>query len=338
MMEHLTQGEDIQVRLSPGHLMALSEGRNVKVEILGQSLTSYQSTEVMNEKTNHLHYSALTGTLEDDMWIFDNGASRHMTGDQARLSNLNEKKTSYKVELGDKNTYPVEGIGQASVKLKTGNNVHMSNVLYVPGLAENLESISCLEDKGNIIAFVNAKVLSWPKDSSIENARVIGIHEGKLYRLLQQNDEALVHDEVNPIELWHRRYAHINYQALPFLKKMVEGIPELQSTHEGICKGCALRKNVKKPFSSSNSRSEEILDLINSNVCGPMPVKSLEGSLYYVIFIDDYSRKTWLYLLKTNDKVFSKFQEFKAEIENLTNKKIKTLRTDYGVIVFIALG
>jgi hypothetical protein len=266
MMEHLTQGEDIQVRLSPTHLLALSEGRNVKVEILGQSLTSHQSTEVMKEKTSLLHYSALTGTLEDDMWIIDNGASRHMTGDQARLSNLNEKKTSYKVELGDKNTYPVEGFGQASVKLKTINNVHLSNVLYVPGLEKNLVSISFLEDKGNIIAFVDGKVLSWPRDSSIENARVIGTREGRLYRLLEQNDEALVHDEVNPNELWHRRYAHINYQALPFLKKMVEGIPELQSTHEGICKGCALGKNIKKPFPSSNNRSKETLDLIHSDV------------------------------------------------------------------------
>jgi hypothetical protein len=64
---------------------------------------------------------------------------------------------------------------------------------------------------------------------------------------------------------------------------MVEGIPELQSTHEGICKGCALGKNVKKPFLSNNNRSEEILDLIHSYVCGLMPDKSLGGSLYYVI-------------------------------------------------------
>jgi hypothetical protein len=48
----------------------------------------------MNEKTSHLHYSTLTGTTEDDMWIIDSGDSRHMTGDQARLYNLNEKKTS----------------------------------------------------------------------------------------------------------------------------------------------------------------------------------------------------------------------------------------------------
>jgi hypothetical protein len=205
--------------------------------------------------------------------------------------------------------------------LKSGNNVHLSNVLYVPGLEKNLVSISFLEDKGNRIAFVDGEVLSWSRDSSIENARVIGTHESRLYRLLERNDESLVHDEVNPSEFWHRRYAHLNYRELPFLEKMVEGIPKLQSTHEGICRGCALGKNVKKPFSSSNNRSKEIVDLIHSDVCGRMPVKSLGGSLYYVTFIDDYSRKTWLYILKTKDEVFYKFQEFKAEMKTSQARK-----------------
>ena len=142
------------------HLLALSEDINDEVEVLDQGMTSYQSTEDMSETISLLHYSTLTGTIEDDMWIIDSGASRHMTGDQARLSNLNEKKTSYKVELGDKTTYPVEGFGQATIKMKTGNYVHLSNVLYVPSLENNLVSISYLEDKGNIIAFVDGKVLS----------------------------------------------------------------------------------------------------------------------------------------------------------------------------------
>jgi hypothetical protein len=89
MMEYLTQGEYILVHLSPAHLLALLEGKNVKVKILGQSLTSCQSTKIMNEKTDHLHYSTLTGTLEYDMWIIDSESSRNMTRDQARVSNLN---------------------------------------------------------------------------------------------------------------------------------------------------------------------------------------------------------------------------------------------------------
>eukprot|EP00253_Pinus_taeda_P032120 PITA_32120 len=58
--------------------------------------------------------------------------------------------------------------------------------------------------------------------------------------------------------------------------------------------------------------------------------KTLGGHLYYVTFIDDHSRKTWLYLLKTKDEVFDKFKEFRGEVETLTKKKIKTLRSDNG--------
>jgi hypothetical protein len=210
-MEHLAQEEDIHMCPNSVHLLALSKDRNDEVEVLDQGMTSYQSTEDMCEIISLLHYSALTRMIEDDMWIIDSGASRHMTGYQARLSNLNERKTSYKVDLGDKSTYPVEGFGKASIKLESSNHVHLSNVLYVPSLEKNLVSISCLEDKGNRIAFMNGKVLSWHKNSSIEDARVIGSHEGNLYRLLEQNEEALVHDEVNPNEIWHRRCAHINY-------------------------------------------------------------------------------------------------------------------------------
>jgi transposase InsO family protein len=97
-----------------------------------------------------------------------------------------------------------------------------------------------------------------------------------------------------------------------------------------FCRGCTLGKNTKGPYPSSDSRSKGILDLVHSDVCGPMTVSSLGGFLYYVTFIDDFSRKTWIYFMKTKDEVFSRFQEFKAQTENLTGKKIKVLRTDNG--------
>jgi transposase InsO family protein len=81
---------------------------------------------------------------------------------------------------------------------------------------------------------------------------------------------------------------------------------------------------------SSDNRSKGILDLIHSDVCGPMTVASLNGYLYYVLFIDDHSRKTWIYFLKTKDGVLARFQEFKAQVENLTGRRIKVLRLDNG--------
>ena len=61
-----------------------------------------------------------------------------------------------------------------------------------------------------------------------------------------------------------------------------------------------------------------------------MSSTSLSGFEYYITFIDDYSRKTWIYFLKAKSEVFEKFKEFKALIENLSDKKIKTLRSDNG--------
>jgi transposase InsO family protein len=111
---------------------------------------------------------------------------------------------------------------------------------------------------------------------------------------------------------------------------MVTGFPDIQVDHEGICKGCAQGKNVKKPFPSSDSKAKGLLDIIHSDVCGPMSTTSLSRYVYYVSFIDDYSRKTWIYFLKAKNEVFNKFKEFKALVENLSEKKIKILRSDNG--------
>ena len=61
-----------------------------------------------------------------------------------------------------------------------------------------------------------------------------------------------------------------------------------------------------------------------------MSTRSIGGSEDFVTFIDDHSRKTWIYFLKTKDEVFDRFREFTALVENLTGKKIKVLRSDNG--------
>jgi transposase InsO family protein len=61
-----------------------------------------------------------------------------------------------------------------------------------------------------------------------------------------------------------------------------------------------------------------------------MPSTSLSGYVYYVSFIDDYSRKIWVYFLKSKDEVLGKFKELKALVENLSERKIKILRSDNG--------
>jgi hypothetical protein len=255
--------------------------------------------------------STLSGTVptDSDIWLIDSGASRHMTGYREHLTDLVEKESRLHVVLGDNARYTVKGVGSSSFQLDSDIPLQLSEVLYVPGMKRNLVSVSALEDKGYKVTFSEGKVLAWHKNSHMDSARVIGVRENSLYRLTVRPVQALLHDTISLSELWHRRLAHLHYRALPALGKMVTGLPEIHIEHDGVCRGCALGKNVKGSFSSSDSRSKGILDLIHTDVCGPMTVASLSGYLYYVLFIDDHSRKTWIYFLKTKDGVLARFQE-----------------------------
>ena len=77
----------------------------------------------------------------------------------------------------------------------------MKDVLYVPSLKKNLLSISGLEKKGFRAAFVDGQVLMWPRGKTIDDAIVIGVEEGGLYKLKGKLDQELVHSTINPCEL-----------------------------------------------------------------------------------------------------------------------------------------
>ena len=95
-------------------------------------------------------------------------------------------------------------------------------------------------------------------------------------------------------------------------------------------KVCAQGKNTKNPYPSSNSKEKWILDIVHSNIRGPMQTTSLSGYVYYAYFIEYYSLKTWIYFLKKKDEIFENLKEFMALVENLFEKTIKTLRSNNG--------
>jgi hypothetical protein len=234
------------------------------------------------------------------------------------------------VTLGDDYQYPIKGVGESNYKLDSKNSITMKDILYVPGLKKNLLSISSLDKKGYRVAFIDGEVLMWAKGETLNESIVIGNEENGLYKLKGHPETAMTHATENSCKLWHRRLAHINYKELPYICKVVTGLPELKVDQEGICNGCSQGKNIKNPFPKRDSKVEGVLELIHSDVCGPMPSSSIRGYVYYVSFIDNYSRKTWIYFLKYKDEVLSKFKEFKSLIENLSERNIKILRSDNG--------
>jgi hypothetical protein len=119
-----------------------------------------------------------------------------------------------------------------------------------------------------------------------------------MYKIKGHSEASMTHAIENPCEIWHRILSHINYKVPPYVCKAVTGLLELKVDHEGMCSGCVQGKNIKNHFLKRDNKEEGVLELIHSNVCGPMPSSSINGYVYYVSFIDDYSHKTWVYFLK----------------------------------------
>ncbi|KAK4400188.1 Retrovirus-related Pol polyprotein from transposon TNT 1-94 [Sesamum angolense] len=124
--------------------------------------------------------------------------------------------------------------------------------------------------------------------------------------------------------LWHRRLGHFNFQGLKILhqKKMMTDLPQIQAV-EGACEACLQGKQHKKPFPSGTSwRAKAVLELIHTDVCGPMRTPSHEQNRYFILFIDDYSRMTWVYFMREKSEVFKVFKKFK-NLEKQSGRSIK---------------
>ena len=107
-------------------------------------------------------------------------------------------------------------------------------------------------------------------------------------------------------------------------------IPFAKGTPLDSCDYCLYSKQHRVSFSGTFTRKQNNLDLVHTDVCGPMEVESLGGNRYFVTFIDDASRKVWVYILKTKGQVFQTFKQFHAMVERETGRALKSIRSDNG--------
>lgn len=130
-------------------------------------------------------------------------------------------------------------------------------------------------------------------------------------------------------KLWHERLGHSSQKALEQLKSK-DMLKNIGDCNFEFCKSCLSGKQKKVSSSLNENKASRILQLVHSDVFGPTLVASLGGSWYYISFIDDYSRKVWIYLMKYKFEVLNKFREFVALVENQIGNRLKQLRTDNG--------
>lgn len=130
--------------------------------------------------------------------------------------------------------------------------------------------------------------------------------------------------------LWHQILGHMSKKGLEVLLKR-DQLPGLQSANLEFCERCLYGKQKRVNFlKDGHNLKEKPLELVHSDVFGPVEVSSLGGAKFFVTFLDDYTRKVWIYLMANKSEVFSKFKVFKALFENQRSHKIKCLKIDNG--------
>jgi hypothetical protein len=135
---------------------------------------------------------------------------------------------------------------------------------------------------------------------------------------------------VNKLSLigWHDRLGHLAFQIVERVLRYFN-FSFQESNKEFVCGPCQQAKSHQLPYPKCSSVSSHPLELVFSNVWGPAP-EFARRYKYYVIFVDDYSKFIWIYLLKYKSKVFQKFHELQSLVEHLFNRKIISVQSDWG--------
>ena len=133
-------------------------------------------------------------------------------------------------------------------------------------------------------------------------------------------------------DLWHQCLRHVHESLKKWVQnEFVQGIDIEKITELSFCEGCLEGKMYRKPFPTVGKiRSTHKLQLVHSDVCGPMQTQSIGGAKHFVTFIDNYTRCCTVYFMKHKSEVLHKFKEFQVTTSNDAGRAIGTLRMDNG--------
>ena len=167
----------------------------------------------------------------------------------------------------------------------------------------------------------------WEGNSAIVKCKVVREAHEEVNAALQKLPPSKDYD------VWHKRLGHAPAQQLLVHKKLLNGFSlerNLIWEPQKLCEGCVMGKMKKLPFPRTGRIAKAPLDLIHSDVMGPMSVATKSGGRYMLSFMDDHSRWARIFILKSKSEVFECFKDFQADVEALHGKKIRALHTDNG--------
>ena len=214
-------------------------------------------------------------------------------------------------------------------------NLNLKNILHVPSANKSLLSVHRLTSDNDVFLEFHPNFFSI-KDRATKQILHQERCEKGLYPLaprpsdLRSVKQACGVNKVSSSR-WHSRLGHPDF---PIVERVLKSnnLPCVSdSSSESVCDSCQKAKSHQLPYGKSNSVSSSPLELIYSDVWGPAPA-SVNRHTYYVSFIDDFGKYTWVYLIKQKSDVFQVFKNFQNLVERKFDRKIISMQTDWGRI------
>lgn len=270
--------------------------------------------------------------LRDEDWFLDSASSFHMSP-RADWMQFQSVKPIDHIIAANNAKLEVRSAGVVQVKVSTEDDeteISINNVLHVPDLSSNLLSVSQLCQKGHTVVFKNDGCQIFNGDMDLV---ATGRHVNNMFLLNVVQSRCYVAEKDSEMLLWHRRMGHLNHQDLCKVKNMAEGIVFPSTTSVEPCIDCLKGKQSRFPFSKHGNRATKLLELVHSDLCGPMEHLSIGKARYFITFIDDFSRKVFVYFLSSKTGILEIFRNFKSMVENQTECKIQQLQPRSSKIV-----
>ena len=272
------------------------------------------------------------------IWHVDSGCSRHMTGDVSCLQDFRSCEGGYVAFGSDSKGGKITGKGMVSKGKMT-----FSDVYYVEQLKYNLLSVSQVCDKKHSILFTETECLFLAPGFRVVDENQILLRTPRKDNVYCLDLETVSSSSslnclfskasLSESSLWHRRMCHMNFKTMNHLVKnnLVRGLPQKEFSCDDHCVACLKGKQHKTSHKSKEISSiSSPLQLLHMDLFGPTNVMSLGKKSYCLVIVDDFTRFTWVYFLRTKDETSGLLKSFLTRIENQADLKVKVIRSDNG--------
>ncbi len=263
-------------------------------------------------------------------FLLDSGASHHMIADASILDCYKPLPAPLPIRCADGGTLGALGSGTLMLSVPVGggnrSEIELVGVLAVPGLTCSLLSVPLLARAGWSVIFSSEGCwLHGPRGERVPAAALPGGTHGL--------NPPVGHALAATAETWHARLGHPGEKISRLLvgSGLVKGLPT--GHDEALCPACVNGKATRKPFAARDLEQRAAiapLELVYSDVSGPMRFPSVDDDRYYVTFIDEATHFTVLYLMKSKDEVLACFEDFCAFAHSSRGERVRALHSDNG--------